>query len=311
MSKKILFIYFIACLFSCKQSNQSDVAPNGYPQKKQPINTSDSFLTDLTDTKKLLNFLYQSTEFDTLKTIRWSPNQQEYPEIPVCFDLSAHTGIDTILFFTNSNGIESAAVILANYNLGLDNDRVVPTGGHFSGLSLGVALFENRDGQWKVYCFKKHLAYLGYYGTYRTGNSDQGQISLKKLGRNWTGLSFKQGIGGSTGEFWGTETWFSIEPEEPKFNTTEKPAEINVYGYTPLKQIFTYNYSHTYYFPDLENENDIAITIKQIQTKSPIDDLKLTLRESNYNLEKQKNNSSVSKTRFYNYSPGLNLFIEK
>jgi hypothetical protein len=306
MKKSVLIFFTISSIISCTETPCSKQI-----KTSQSTDKKNEIITDLNNTKTLLKYLYGSDKFDSLKTILWMPDEIDHPQIPISYDSIAHTGIDTVLYFKNSDGIESAAVILANYKFVLDEQKVVVGGSHFEGISLGVALFSKYKNQWKLDAFKKHLTNLGYYGTYRTGRKDQGKIALKKIGDHWTCLSFTQGIGGNTGVFWGTETWYSIEQDSPKFEQMEEPDEINIREYVPLNQLFTYNYSHNYYFPDLEHQNVIDIKINTVKTNFPIYDLKLNIEKYNYAVESNKTNSLIKQVKYFRYSPELHLFLEK
>ncbi|MGV3612389.1 MAG: hypothetical protein ACO1N0_15630 [Fluviicola sp.] len=304
--KKTAFIFLIiSLLLACSESDKSKkTTPT---DKKEP-----EAITDLTHSKKLLSYLYHSDEFDTHGRILWLPGETNPVDYaPISHDSLAHTEIDTILYFEDSEKIESAAVILASPRLLFDQGKEVISGGHFEGMVLGVALFHKKDGQWKLYSFKKHLTDLGYFGEYRTGRKDAGKIALKKIGENWTCLSLTQGIGGNTGEFWGTETWYSIEKKAPKFEQADEPNEINELTYSPLNQLFSYKYSHNYYFPDLDHQNVSEIQVKTLPSKSTVYDLELSIHKYNYAVETNKVNSKRKDVNYFRYSHELNLFVEK
>jgi hypothetical protein len=301
----ILSIFFAFCqLSSCNSPNKKQIIKRLEKRKETKI-------IDLNDSKKLLTYLYQSSSFDSQGRIQWSLDEINYPEIPISYDSLFHTEIDTILYFKNLNGTEFGAVILANPRLQSSQGKVKVFDSHGQGISLGVALFSKYNGEWYLYAFEKHLTSLGYFGTYRTGRGDQGKIELRKLGENFTCLSFVQGIGGNTGEFSGNEVWFSIEKNPPEFEHIEEPIEINSRNYAPLHQLFTYNYSHNYYFPDVDNQNVIEIKLNTLKSKSVIYDLMLEIKKYNYNIETDKTNSSNTETKYFSYSKELNIFIEK
>lgn len=162
-----------------------------------------------------------------------------------------------------------------------------------------------------MYKIKKHLTELGYGGTYRTGRNDAGKISLKKFGKKWTCLSFRQGVGGNTGEFWGYERFFSIEKELPKGLISNKQIdEMSINNYEILNQIFSYNYHHNYYYPDLENQNSIDISLRTMPSSNEIYKLQIVVDETNYHVETNKINSRKKSIREYYFSPSLYVFIE-
>lgn len=304
-------LIIVLFLQSCTQNGSSKPASNS---KTNSQHIEIQTLADLNNSTKLLNYLYGSNQFDAKNRILWKPasgKSRNLDLIPVSYDSFIHTEVDTVLFFRNSNGNESAVVILANPNIQLDRNTEIITGSHFEGVSLGVALFTKHKDQWRLYGFQKHLINLGYFGEYRTGREDQGHIYLRKLGNNWTALCFQQGIGGNTGDFSGKEIWYSIEKNAPEFEYEEEPNEINQYDYTALRQIFNYTYSHNYYFPDLDNQNVIKINLSTLKTKSPLYDLKLDVEKSNYHVETNKLNTFSKKSIYFKFSKQLHLFVRK
>lgn len=305
MRKPTFICLLISFVFGCSESDKSTkITPT---DKKEP-----EVITDLTNSKKLLSYLFHSGKFDSHGRVLWLPGETNPADYaPISHDSLVHTKIDTILYFKDSEKTESAVVILANPRLTLDKGKEVLTGSHFEGMFLGAALFRKIKGHWEIYSFKKHLTDLGYFGEYKTGGKDAGKIALKKIGKNCTCLSFIQGIGGNTGEFWGTETWYSIEKEAPRSINTDEPNEINQLIYSPLNQLFSYNYSHNYYFPDLDHQNVSEIQVNIIRSKSTIYDLELNINKYNYAVETNKVNSMSKDIKYFRYSQELNLFIEK
>jgi len=267
---------------------------------------------NLKDKIQLLKSIYSSSCFDSNKNIIWTASPSDFPHIPLSYDNNFHTGIDTILYFMGSKNDSNALVILANYKIEIENKKEVATGSHFDGLSLGVALLCRENGLWKLKAIKKHLTYLGYYGLYRTGREDTGKIYLKELSKNWHCLCFRQGIGGNTGEFWGYEKFYSIDPNLPLCKPSEEFwDEINTREYEVFNELFTYNYHHNYYFPDLDNQNLIDINLKTLKTNCGLYKLQLDETKKNYSVETNKVNNLSKNVRIFYFSEELNVYLEE
>lgn len=268
---------------------------------------------NLNDSDGLLKDLYQSDEFDALGNVIWTAAKIDFPEIPVCYDNKYHTKADTLMYFVDSQNDSCAVLILANYNIQLVKGKQLQVGSHFDPVSLGVALFKKEKYHWQLYKIKKHVTELGYFGTYRTGGEDAGTISLIKIGSNWTCLSFKQGVGGSTGEFWGYEKLFSIECELPEYPdlSYDHSDELKIKSYQTLTEILSYNYHHNYYYPDLDNQNSIDISMRTISGTGPINNIELDIEETNYHLETNKINSRKKLKRKFIFSPYSHVYVEQ
>lgn len=305
ISSKILLFSFLTFIFlSCNNSKNID--------ESKHLKT-DKIYQDFSKLNDILKDIYGSKSFDSFENIVWQASSIDFPEIPISYDKKYHTSVDTVMYFTDNNKNSCALFILANYNIQIEKSKEIKSGGHFDPVSLGVALFIKSKKGWELYRIKKHLTNLGYGGIYRTGRNDAGKIYLKKIGENWTCLVFKQGIGGNTGEFWGNERLFSVEKNLP-MNCIDKENfkdEIDINEYQIFSQLFSYNYHHNYYFPDLDNQNSIDIELKT-KSNNPCDlyDFQLIINEVNYNIETNKTNSIKKSIREFKYSEKLNVYLE-
>lgn len=258
----LITIFFLSLVFSCNNSNKS----NGNIEKCKSWNknSENTFLFrdrqfvapnskkfDTLDSKEVLTRLFDNPKFDSFGAV-WKPNYNERMSFPVSFDGNCHTAIDTIMYFNDTRASRCAVIVFATYELGinrLERNEISIAGGHFSGASIGVALFyQEKDSSWELYDFSKKIGELGYFGTYRTGGEDRGIICLKEIGDKWTCLSLKQGIGGNTGGFEGYETLYFIErffmnTQKNSNNNIERSAERR------LTSIFSYNYFESFQYP--------------------------------------------------------------
>lgn len=298
-----LIFFVFALLLSCKYT-----ASKEHTEQIDPITGT----VQVYNEKQVLSYLYDSSQFDSLENVIWNAPAFDYPEIPLSCDQHYHTGIDTTIFYLNANNDSTAIVILANYNLQIEQNKLTISGSHFDGLSLGVAIFSKQNQEWQLVATKKHLTYLGYYGQFRTGREDAGCIYLKELGDHWNCLCFRQGIGGSTGEFWGWERLYSIEKELPDCpERVQYPTEINLSEYNMLTELFSYNYHHNYYYPDAENQESTEIELITKKEQCGLYDLCLEVRSENYCVETNAINKSNKSTVTYRFSDREHRYLER
>lgn len=249
---------------------------------------------------ELFTKLFGRPEFDSDSNAAWKPDYEDRLSLPLSDDGKCHTAVDTVMYFTDHRNTPCAVVIFANYLLWHERHSIPHDvgGSHFEGVRLGIALFSQSNEGWNLYEFKKHFAYLGYFGTYRTGRADAGMISLKTIGDRWTCLSLVQGIGGNTGVFSGYEQLFSIE-EYPLGNQedgfSEQPASDLGYVHT----ILSYNYSESGYGETLEEEDRIYTDrqMKIIPKRNDYYDIEL-LTTTNGRKTKQKYKYSEKYKRY-------------
>lgn len=257
----ISFLIFSACNRFDSSSNNEITAIS------QEIGTDSEDETEFKtlDKIQILKKLYDNPVIDSLGNALWVPNYSESMELPISFDNKCHTNIDTILHFMDSRDNNCAAVIFTHHRYlqsKEDSSYIVISGSHFEGVPLGIALFkQGRNGIWKIYKFSKYFSRLGYFGTYRTGRDNAGEISIKLIGDKWNCLSLKQGIGGSAGVIWGYESLYSIEEFQIRKNTNDfEPKEW--FNDHLLQNVLTYNYYASYSSGDEEN---IYLKVAELQ----------------------------------------------
>lgn len=264
------------------------------------INKDEDIFTNL-DSKTILPRLYDSKIMDTTG-ILWKPNYSERNSTIISYDGYCHTSIDTIMYFEDQDNANCAVVIFDNYEYLIDypdSTGIHIGGSHFSSLSLGLAVFKKtKENQWENYGFKKHFASLGYFGEYKTRGVDQGKICLKKIADNYTCLSLVQGLGGTTGFFWGYEMLFNIEPFQLA-KPTRNDDEVEGFNEGPeeylFQQILTYNYYCSYCF--LDNPCNIKeIKLQFIKGKKDYYDLNLIItKNGKKSVEKYYYNRDICK----------------
>jgi len=123
-------------------------------ENKNKLTTQEYKYSNLFDTDRILKDLYDSKEFDSQGNIIWTASKIDFPEIPISYDNKYHTSIDSTIYFKDNQGDSCAILILANYNIQLDEGKETQTGSHFDYLSLGVALFTKSKVGWELYEMK-------------------------------------------------------------------------------------------------------------------------------------------------------------
>lgn len=275
-------IHFFITIFliACNQTVKQDSVQK---QEEQVVKATiakhdDSF--ESLDNKLILTRLFDNPEIDSTGSALWIPNYGEAMKLSTSFDGKCHTNIDTILYFKDHKNEECAAVIFTHYKYVRDyqdSTQIVIGGWHYMPVPLGIALFVRPENeQWKIYCFEKHFSNLGYFGTYRTGREDEGKISLKKIGDNWTCLSLRQGIGGSAGVIWGYESLYSIERYQ--FCNQQNDEVTEWYDEWLLQNMLTYNYYFSW--PDGDKDIETTTVLKMIPKKNDYYDIELAIRKN-------------------------------
>ncbi len=269
-----------------------------------PIASEHNYLFESLDSKFILTRLFDNPEIDSTGAALWVPNYGDAMKLSISFDGKCHTNVDTVLYFNDYKNEECAAVIFTHYvyekGSWSDSTEIYIGGDHFTQVPLGIALFtKQKDGKWKIYCFEKLFSTLGYFGTYRTGRKDEGKISLKKIGDNWTCLSLWQGIGGSAGISWGYESLYSIERYQ--FCNQQDDEEITEwYDNMLLQNMLTYNYYFSYSLPDEDRGIEKSTVLKIIPKKNDYYDIELVIQE----------NGKVSTEKYF-YSEQYGKYIQK
>lgn len=237
-------------LVSCKNDGQAMAI---VPEPDNIIfDSAGPFSTTFQSLEKehLFNVLFDHPVLDSAGNALWRPNFAERLSIPIGFDGWVHTALDTLIYFEGKGGEECAAVIFAHYRMQMSSGKMEIAGSHFEGVPLGMALFKaSSTTQWELYGFSKHFANLGYMGTYRTGREDAGKISLKVIGDRWTCLSLKQGIGGSTGVFSGSESLYAIEERQLGTQKEEINFMMEEKGHL-FQKILSYPYFYSQALPE-------------------------------------------------------------
>jgi len=297
--KNLIYLFITILLIACNQTVKQD---NNEKQKeqinKEPIAEHDDSFESL-NSKLVLTRLFDNPEIDSTGSALWTPNYCDAMKLSISFDGKCHTNIDTILYFKDHRNEDCAAVIFTHYVYVkdyLDSTEVFIGGSHFTPVPLGIALFTKpKDGKWKIYCFEKLFSKLGYFGKYRP----EGKISLKKIGDNWTCLSLREGIDGSSGALWGYEALYSIERYQ--FGNQQGDEEVTEwYDNMLLQNMLTYNYYFSYSLPDEDRGIEKNTLLKVIPKKNDYYDIELIINK----------NGKVS-TEKYAYSERYGKYIPK
>lgn len=300
--KYLIYFFIVIFLVACNQTVKQDSVKKQEPQlvKDAIAEYDDSF--ESLDSKLILKRLFDNPEIDSTGSALWIPNYSDAMKLSISYDGKCHTNIDTILYFKDHRNEECAAVIFTHYKYGRDfqdSTQIIIGGSHFDAVPLGIALFVKPENEhWKIYCFEKLFSTLGYFGTYRTGLEDEGKISLKKIGDNWTCLSLRQGIGGNAGVVWGYESLYSIERHQ--FYNQKYDEITEWYDKHLLQNMLTYNYYLSYNpLPDDKGIEKTAV-LKVIPKKNDYYDIELAIRKN-----------GKASTEKYFYSERYGKYIQK
>ena len=296
--KIIAVLVCLTLLNACRDIYRGIPATIG-PVAKPPASGGSGFKNLGKD--EILKTLFDNPLIDSSGAAVWEPDYKDAMDLPVSFDGKCHTNIDTIMFFTDTRNRNCAAVVFTTYNYvkrNSDSGRVEIAGSHFSGVSLGIALFKKPVGEdWEIYAFRKRFSELGFFGTYRTGREDHGEICLKEIGDKWTCLSLKQGIGGSGGISYGYESLYAIE----EFQMGRQQPEDEVqewYNDYLLQNILTYNYHYAGYAPEGTARIERSAAINIVKKKSNYYSIRIDIN---------KNGKASAETYLYNEAIGKYL----
>lgn len=295
--RNLVIILCLLILAACKSKTP------GFIQNFKTIipvipTTENLFLFKDLEERTVLNRLYDNPIFiDSNKSVKWKPNFNEQMNMPTSFDGMIHTNIDTIMYFKNTLNVQSACMILTNYQYqiieNVNGKKKIEIGDcHFCGVPLGIALFDfDPKKGWKLYAFNKSLLSFGYFGKYKSLGVDNCTISLKKTGDSWTCLSLREGLGCAQGSIFGGEKLISIEQ-----------FFIGGFPCSTLNVIFSYNYHDEYspQYKDDENEKYKELSsIKFINTKKDY-----------YKIEFLQNKNGVHSKKDYSFSNEYCKYIE-
>lgn len=298
-----MHLFIAIFLVACNQAVKQDSVQKQEEQvvKDTIAEYNDSF--ESLDSKLILTRLFDNPEIDSTGAALWIPNYGDAVKLSrfTSYDGKCHTNVDTILYFKDHRNEECAAVIFTHYKYERDfqdSTQIFISGWYLTPVPLGIALFiKPKNEQWQIYCFEKFFSNLGSFGTYRTGREDEGKISLKKIGDNWTCLSLRQGIGGSAGAISGYESLYSIEMHQ-FYNQQDEEEITEWYDEWRLQNMLTYSY----YSSRPDGDNDIVITteLKIIPKKNDYYGIELTIQK--------KGKTSTEK---YSYSERYGKYIQK
>ena len=298
MNSKHLFLpLFLVILFiSCENKNKqpvssSAVTSNAAAQPKAAVEPPDEKEFNSIDTVEIFKRLFDNPLMQH-KTAIWKPNFYERMTFPLSYDDSCHTVVDTILYFTDRENRECAAILLVTYRFWKDSTdglKIKSGDCHFCGAAVGIALLsQSADQKWAVYKFEKAFTSAGNFGG--TGEGGIGMVSLVRIGNRWTCLSLKQPIGGNGGYLGGQADLYSIE-------------EYNLNGFPnkPLSNIFSY----TYYSTNADSGEKV--------TKEEKSDITLVKRARQYyGIDLVTvTNGKKKKTKRYDYSDEYNCYMVK
>ncbi len=284
-----LFIVIVSCNTQpASKTEKSEIISLA----KDTLYKEDITIFNSLDPKEILTRLFDNPYFDSSDMAIWQGNYSDFISlsIPLSFDRKYHTSLDTTLYFIDTKKRNCAVIIFSTYDFEpdyFDSSKLIPTGCHFCGVPIGVALFyQTRSDKWKLYEFKKETAQLGYFGVYKTGRRDAGKIELLTIGDQWTCLSLSEGFGSTQGYFSGGQTLLSIE----QFNIDG--SESN-----PLTNIFNNFYEMKQSYINANEPPQIRI-VKGHKTYFTL------------NAYQQATDSTVTLKQFI-YSPTYERYIEK
>lgn len=236
------------------------------------------------DKNKILRRLFDSNTFDAEGNILWVPSYADQMEQAISYDYKCHTKVDTIMYYTNTEGEEAAVAILGtrNYRLDEESSSGISHGDcHFCGVPIGAALFHKMGNDvWLLDHFDKKIYEFGFYGSYIDDCCQESTIQLQQVGDQWTCLTFHSRINGQMGIENGYEIWFGIESRGLNAGYTE-----------PLRSIFGYSY----FF----REHDFSDSLVELMTAQ----VELIPRLNNYSdIKLKRTKNGVESTERYSFN---------
>ncbi|MEO8146995.1 MAG: hypothetical protein ABI723_05120 [Bacteroidia bacterium] len=287
----LLTIFVLAIFFpGCERQKESNTGKNNLSTNIEATNRTEAISFRTLDKRELLLRLFDNPKIDSLEMAVWKPNYYDLTSLPIplSYDNQFHTSLDTIMFFKDTKNTECGVAIFSTYNFQMHeyDKKVEPTGCHFCGVPIGVALFyKTKYNKWELYKFQKEIDEIGYFGTYKSTGLIPAKIELKEIGDKWTCLSLSYGLGGNGGYLEGGESLFSIE--RYYINGLENSALTEILS-------FYYGFSETY----LENNKVPSYTT-------------IVKPKSHYNLSTLEVDDKQIKTRHYKFSTDIGKYIEE
>ncbi|HXP50559.1 MAG TPA: hypothetical protein VN922_11425 [Bacteroidia bacterium] len=185
-----------------ERTDTTKKADVGYVDKPDP-----EILFDKIDKAEIFKRLFDNPVIDSNNEALWTPNYYERRNLPVSYDKKVHTGIDTIMYFTDKDKAKNAVVLFGTYHYCSKGQM---DGAHSEGAPIGIALFsQNKDGKWELYKFERGFTTLGLYGG--ADPKWRGNFSLMEIGDKWTCLCLSQENCSNGGYQSHTEWLYSIE----------------------------------------------------------------------------------------------------
>lgn len=249
----------------------------------------DETIFDTLTKKELFKRLFDNPIIDTInEEALWAPNYYERVNFTVSYDKKCHTGIDTIMYFTDKDSDKNAVVIFGTYNY--DNRRH-RYGTHSVGAPIGIALFSQTDkGKWQLYTFEKIFTRLGLYGGADKTLLGRGAFSLVKIGDKWTCLSLEQENCANGGYLSHTRWLYSIE--RLMLDSTQNE---NI-----LSNILIYN-------PADCNAGSLDSIKYDLKTELKL----IKKRKSYYDIDLITKGKGETGTKHFKFSEDSNLYVEK
>lgn len=226
------------------------------------------------DPLSIMDRLFDQPKYDSLGYALWRPNFNERLQFNVSEDGLCHTRIDTLMLWKDRDQRQCAVLVFSTEHFGYstaNHDSMEITECHFCGAAIGAALlFQQDDGQWRLYWFEKYFTSIGIWGEYSKDRHYGAWISLRQIGDQWTCFSIRDMISFQSGEFWSYEYWYSIEEHE-----------IGGFPGPKLQPIFDFAWIHGYYDWETEVEHEETSEVRLLPKPKACWDLDLiTHRES-------------------------------
>jgi hypothetical protein len=223
-----LTLFFLISASLLNACNNSQTFEKNKPQES--ATSSDSVLTVDKLNNDVLIHLLKDAILDSFGNAVWNPMGDEKNEFPISDDNKCHTSLDTILYFTGTDSIKNAVIILRTYQF---DHQHIKYGNHYEGSPVGVALFkQNNEKKWELFKISKKITSLGYY--VGAEPKYKGFISLKNISPNYTCLYFKQNLGGQQGYVEGFESLYLLDDSSSEREIFSQ-LYFNDYSLTHLK----------------------------------------------------------------------------
>jgi hypothetical protein len=284
------FIIIILVFWGCK--NHQDGRSHGTGDSiaivpKEPFKESDDErLFNNLNKNYLFKILYDNPVIDNNGEAAWTPNYYERMNLPVSYDKKCHTGIDTIMYYSDNDSVDNAVVIFRTYDYISKTEK---GGTHCYGAPIGIALFTKEGkAKWELYKFSKGFTTLGLFG-----GADKkwlGKSSLMQTGDKWTCLSLEEEDCGNGGYDSKSVYLYSIEP--------------NYIGGFPNSGLLTTIISYHPNYSNMESDDSIKQNVKT--------EIRLIKKHNSYyDIDLITTGHGNTGTKHYKYSEEDNNYIEK